>query len=166
MDGKKLYEIGMAEYDKKNFKAAAENLELSAKAGFQSAFGILYTLYTTPNEFKETHKEFRELVSVLKEYAVEHKNVLAALFLAINTGSEEELDNALETAEKESESMHGNKHQLLGPTYIQVGLAYTQKNAPKSKREACLEGLRGYANKVGAQQLLDMLPMIASQFGV
>lgn len=165
MDGKKLYGDGMAEYDKGNFKKAAEKLELAAQAGFQSAFGILYTLYTSP-EFKETHKEFSELVGTLEEYANVYDNVLAALFLAIDIGTEKDIENALKKAEKESESIHGNEYQLLGPTYIQVGLAYKQKGASEDKRAYCLKRLEEYADEVRAQQLLGMIPVIAGQFGL
>ena len=173
MNKQELYDLGMSEYDKKNYKIAAENLRKAVEAGHPNAFGILYTLYTTPNEFPDTYLEPHKLDGELKCFA-KKGDVVAALYLALQSGVEKEIDDAVKRIEDASNKIHDNTFQLVGPLYMQIIQAYSGLHAQtnddvvryKSKIKNCINQLKSYGNMIKNEQLLLAIPVIAEQFDI
>jgi len=180
MSGKELYNLGMTEYDKGNFKEAVPHLENALKKGFQRAGGILCTLYTS-NDFglKLNPEKFKEK---MQSYVKESGNVFAKIYLGIDYitegGSQAEnlgidlVKSAVEEAEiasKASEDENFLDFNLLGPVYAQIGATFMDlsQRRPEAKDVArkCFDQGIKYADQHGIEQLRNILTMMKQMSG-
>jgi len=174
MDKNQLFDAGMKAFDEGRITAAAVNLKKAAEAGHPKAFGILYALYTTPDEFPATHKTKQELERVLQYFAIDKQDAIAMVYVALDGGNEARLDTAVERAEKASKDMCGEDFQLLGPTYIQIVSAYSgiyvqspsDKERIVAKIRRCFNQCKRYAEANGIQDMLGAIGMMAAHFGI